>query len=164
MISLQSCENTKEDALIAFQWRNDPDTIASSYYPVQKTWDSFWLEYSECYFEYPEFPPCFIMYKNQHAGFIRFEIEEIEQKKVLEIMINIAPSFRRLGIGTRAVSLLKEKSKNKNLSGLMADIRCENEASVKLFKKQNFVFVSQRKEFIPKIQKNCHILRYFYAL
>lgn len=164
MISLRPCENTKEDALIAFQWRNDPETIASSYCPVPKTWDSFWLEYAECYFEHPEFPPCFVMYQNRHAGFIRFEMEELEQKKVLEIMINIAPDFRRSGIGTRAVSLIKEKSRDKNLFGLIADIRLENEASVKLFEKQNFVFVSQRKEFIPKIQKNCHILRYFYAL
>ena len=49
MITLEQCENTKHDAKIAFQWRNDARTIESSEVRQPKSWDSFWLEYSECY-------------------------------------------------------------------------------------------------------------------
>lgn len=73
MITLYPCKNNKRDARIAFSWRNDPKTVAASYIALPKSWDSFWLEYSEGYFEDGRFAPVFIVESGEPAGFIRFE-------------------------------------------------------------------------------------------
>lgn len=167
MISLRPCENTERDAWQAFEWRNDPDTVASAYYPEPKTWDSFYMEYAECYFDDPSFPPQFVIYKRQYAGFVRYDaaqMPEYPDQKIVEMMINIAPEFRGRGVGTRALALIKQEAAQKNVFGLMADIRKENAASIRLFEKAGFVFSGERTEYLQRLQKNCHILRCFYAL
>lgn len=167
MISLRACQNTKKDALTAFRWRNDAETVAASYCPEPRSWDAFFMEYTECYFCCELLTPVFVLFQKQPAGFIRFEpvsLEEFPEKRVAEIMINIAPGFRHRGVGTRAVELIKKIMKERAIDGLTADIRKENKVSQRLFEKTNFVFLSERTETVPKIQKNCHILRYYCAL
>lgn len=167
MISLLPCQKNKKDAEIAFSWRNDPATVASSYVPVLKTWDAFWMEYDELYFDIPGLKPCFIVKNDEKVGFVRFEetfLKEKSTEKGIEIILNIAPFYRRQGIGSATLSLLKEKFKKMGIKTLLADIRFENIASKKLFEKNGFVFLSERKEFVSKIQKKCHILRYYCTL
>lgn len=167
MISLRPCENTERDAWQAFEWRNDPDTVASAYYPEPKTWDSFYMEYAECYFDDPDFPPQFIIFNRHYAGFVRYEaaqLSEYPEKRIVEIMINVAPEFRGQGIGSGTLTLIKREAAQKNVFGLTADIRKGNAASIRLFEKQGFSFLGERAEYLQRLQKNCHILRYFYAL
>ena len=167
MITLHPCRNDKKDARIAFSWRNDPKTIASSYIALPKSWDSFWLEYSEGYFENPPFDPVFVIESDEPVGFIRFEPVSLPQypdQTAVEIMINIAPERRGEGIGTEALILLRQYMKDKNVSVLKADIRKGNRASVNAFEKAGFVFFDERTEYIPKTKEKCCILCYLYKL
>lgn len=167
MITLHPCRNKKEDARIAFSWRNDPATIASSYIQTPKTWASFWLEFNAGYFENPEFSPVFIMEGNEPVGFIRFEsafLPEYPDKTIIEVMINIAPGRRGEGIGTEALIILQNHMKNKNVFALTADIRKTNRASVNAFQKAGFYFFCERTEYIEKTKENCCILCYLCKL
>lgn len=163
MISLFPCQNTENDARQAFEWRNDPETIAASYYPRPKSWDSFWLEYAEYYFRTPEIHPYFILKQGLPVGFIRFEpspLPDYRGKTGLEIMVNIAPMHRRQGVASYAIPAIKKEMKVKNVFALIADIRKKNTPSIRLFKKCGFEFLSERNEYIEKINENCSILCY----
>ena len=163
MITLKPCQNNQEDARIAFSWRNDARTIASSYIAKPKSWDSFWLEYNAGYFENPPFDPVFVIEGNEPVGFIRFEPVSLPQypdQKAIEIMINIAPGRRGEGIGTEALIALKPYMKEKNVSVLTADIRKTNKGSLTAFSKAGFTFFSERTEYIAKTKENCCILCY----
>lgn len=167
MITLKPCRNNKEDARIAFSWRNDPGTIASSYIAKPKSWDSFWLEYNAGYFENPPFDPVFVIESGETAGFIRFEPTSLAQfpnQTVVEVMINIAPDRRGEGIGTEALIALQSYMKKKNVFALTADIRKTNKSSLAAFSKAGFVFFNERTEYIAKTKENCCILCYLCKL
>ena len=167
MITLYPCQNTADDARIAFSWRNDPKTIAASYIPLPKSWDSFWLEYSEGYFTQKDFSPVFIIESTEPCGFIRFEktsLSEYPDQTILEVMINVAPHRRGEGIGTEALRKVCQLMKEKNVFALLADIRKTNKASLKAFEKAGFSFFTERTEYISKTNENCCILCYLCKL
>ncbi len=167
MVTLFACRNNKEDARIAFSWRNDPKTIASSYIALPKSWDSFWLEYNAGYFENPPFDPVFILESGEPVGFIRFEPSRLQQypdQTVVEVMINIAPDRRGEGIGTEALTVLRDYMKSKNVFALTAEIRKSNRASLTAFENAGFSFLSERTEYIAKTKENCCILCYLCKL
>jgi len=167
MITLQPCQNKKEDARIVFAWRNDPATIASSYITLPKSWDSFWLEYNAGYFENPPFDPVFVVEGGEPVGFIRFEpasLSEYPDQTAIEVMINISPHRRGEGIGTEALISLQHYMKAKNVTLLTADIRKGNRASLSAFEKAGFSFFSERTEYISKTKENCCILCYLCRL
>lgn len=167
MITLYPCQNTEEDAELAFSWRNDPETVAAAYYPRPRTRESFLTEFKECYFLIPEYSPVFILKNGLPAGFIRFEPSEQSDmpfKTVMEVMINVAPAHRRTGTGTDAVEALKPFMKAKGADALIADVRKENAASRRLFEKTGFTLLHEREEIIEKINEKCRILCYRYLL
>ena len=164
MVALFPCRNDETEARRAFSWRNDPETVASSYLPRPKTWDSFWLEYSECYFRDSRCGPVFIADGNRDVGFIRFEPVSLPEGEAFEIMINVAPEYRRRGIGTAALDVVKKAPAFRGAFALVADIRRENTASIRLFEKSGFLFFGERNEYIEKINENCRILCYRYIL
>lgn len=167
MITLIPCRNNKEDARIAFAWRNDIQTIASSYIAKPKSWDSFWLEYNAGYFENPPFDPVFIIEGNEPVGFIRFEPASLQQypdQTVIEVMINIDPHRRGEGIGTEALIALQRYMKEKKVFALTADIRKSNLASRIAFEGAGFYFFNERTEYIAKTKENCCILCYLCKL
>lgn len=163
MVSLYPCQKTKSDAKIAFSWRNDRKTIASSYITIPKTWDSFWMEYSECYFIHPDFSPMFILDGGTPVGFIRFEKvdrPEYPQKTIAEVMINVAPEHRGQGIASEALYILKQTMRQKDVFALLADIRKTNKGSICLFEKAGFDFFNERTEYISQTKENCCIVCY----
>ena len=161
MITLCPCKNNKHDAKIAFSWRNDPKTVAASYITLPKTWDSFWLEYSEGYFKEEQFCPVFIIESGEPAGFIRFEktnLPDYPGQIIIEVMINVAPYRRGEGIGTEALGAVCRYMKTQNVFALLADIRQTNKASRNAFEKAGFSLFAQRTEYIAKTKENCCIL------
>lgn len=159
MITLEQCENTKRDAKTAFQWRNDARTIESSEVRQPKTWDSFWLEFSECYFD--ALCPVFVKDGADFAGFVRFDAAG---EGTLEIVINIAPQFRGMGIGTEALGLVKAYARDNGFSRLIADIRETNRASLAAFRKAGYDVESRRTQIIQKTKEKCSIVRVFCLL
>lgn len=167
MITLHPYKNDKNDARIAFSWRNDPKTVASSYIALPKSWDSFWLEYSEGYFINKDFSPVFIIESGEPAGFIRFEktiLPTYPNKTIIEIMINVAPYRRGEGIGTEALKTVCRYMKEKNVFALLADIRKTNKVSQTVFQKAGFTLFEERTEYISKTKENCCILCYLRKL
>lgn len=167
MITLHPCRNNRHDARIAFSWRNDPKTIASSYIALPKTWDSFWLEYSEGYFTDQNFAPVFIIESGEPSGFMRFEkttLPDYPDQTIIEIMINVAPYRRGEGIGTEALRTVRQYMKEKNVFALLADIRKTNKISQTVFKKAGFDLFRERTEYISKTKENCCILCYLCKL
>ncbi|HBO58486.1 MAG TPA: hypothetical protein DD624_01055 [Alphaproteobacteria bacterium] len=159
MITLEQCENTKHDAKIAFQWRNDARTIESSEVRRPKSWDSFWLEFSECYFD--ALCPVFVKDGGSFAGFIRFDAAG---EGTLEIVINIAPEFRGMGIGTEALALVKNYARDNGFSRLAADIRATNKASLAAFRKAGYAVEGTRTQIIQRTKEKCSIVRVFCLL
>ena len=167
MITLYPCQNTPDDARIAFSWRNDPKTIAASYIAQPKSWDSFWLEYSEGYFTQKGFSPVFIIESTEPCGFIRFEktsMPEYPDQTIIEVMINIAPYRRGEGIGTEALRKVRQLMKEKNVFALLADIRKTTRASRSAFEKAGFSLFKERTEYISKTKEKCCILCYLCKL
>lgn len=167
MITLHSCKNNKRDARIAFSWRNDPKTVAASYIARPKSWDSFWLEYSEGYFQDSRFAPVFIIESGEPAGFIRFEkaaLPDYPDQTIIEVMINVAPYRRGEGVGTEALLAVCRHMKEKGVFALLADIRKTNKASRAAFEKAGFVLRGERTEYIAKTKENCCILCYLCKL
>ena len=167
MVTLYPCLNNKENARIAFAWRNDPKTIASSYIALPKSWDSFWLEYNVCYFKDPLFSPVFVVEGNEPVGFIRFEpsfLKQYPDQTVMEVMINIDPRRRGEGIGTEALIALQPYMRERNVFALTADIRKNNRASLTAFENAGFSFFEERTEYIAKTKENCFILCYLCKL
>ncbi len=167
MITLYPCNRTVQDAKLVFSWRNDPATVAAAYLPLPKTWDAFLMEYEECYFGLPDFPPFFILKNGLPAGFMRFDSvrqDDLDGRTVLEIMINVAPEHRRKGTGFAAVQAAKTLTESKGVAALIADIRKENTASRRLFEKSGFTILHERTEFIEKINEKSRILCYRYML
>ena len=95
MITLYPCQNTPEDAELAFSWRNDPETVAAAYYPRPKSRDSFLMEFRECYFRMPEFSPVFILKDGLPAGFIRFEASEQPDMPVKSNIVRTTVPIKR---------------------------------------------------------------------
>ena len=98
---------------------------------------------------------------------MRFEVIEppdLIGKNVVELMINIAPQWRKKGVGSAALSALKPLMKSKNVHVLIADVRKENIASRRLFEKNGFALSGEREEIIEKINEKCQILCYRYLL
>ena len=167
MITLRPCRNNKEDARIAFSWRNDAKTIASSYIALPKSWESFWLEYNAGYFENPPFDPVFVIEGNEPVGFIRFEqtvLRQYPDQTVIEVMINIDPHRRGEGIGTEALIALRDYMKARKVFALTADIRKNNRASLTAFENAGFSFFNEKTEYIAKTKENCFILCYLCKL
>ena len=159
MIELKACEKTEKDAARAFAWRNDPETVAASYVARPKTWDSFWLEFSEYYFRIPDFSPLFVLSDGRDAGFVRFDAPDRDYGKAAELMINIAPEFRGKGVGTATVEAVKMLFKARGYERLIADVRRQNESSLKMFAKTGFREESVRTERIERTGEICSIVR-----
>ncbi len=167
MFTLIDCKNDESDARVAFLWRNDPETVAASYVAQPKSWDSFFMEYTECYFAEAGLAPVFVFDGGKPAGFIRFERARpsvLNGETAVEIMINIAPDCRGKGIGAAAVAALKDRFRQRGEMFLLADIRAENAKSRALFEKAGFRPAGERTEYVAKTREKCHIVCYLCKL
>lgn len=131
----------EEDCELLWEWANDPIVRAASFSSEPITWDDHisWLNNklnsSNCY--------QFIGVNNENrpVGQIRFDIDvQLEA----EVDISIAPNERGKGY---ASDLIKSSTKylfeNTNIKLVNAIIKCENIASIRLFSKSGFKYISQ---------------------
>ena len=167
MLTLIDCKNDESDARVAFSWRNDPETVAAAYVALPKDWDSFFMEYTECYFADAGLSPVFIFDGAKPAGFVRFEkvhLSEPDGETAVEIMINVAPDCRGAGVGTAAVAALKDRFGKAGVRFLLADVRAENAKSRALFERAGFRPAGERTEYVAKTREKCHIVCYLCKL
>ncbi len=75
----------------------------------------------------------------QIAGFIIARIDAEHERHVGHIMtVDVAPSYRRIGIGTRLMSEVESILKQRNVSECQLEVREDNVAAVSLYRKLGY--------------------------
>ncbi len=81
-----------------------------------------------------------------------------------DISINIAPKFRREGIGTLALRELKPWLEKRGIDDVLAEIKIENDASRKIFENAGFNFIETGQHLILDTGKVSQVHRYLLSL
>ncbi len=138
----------KEDCRDLFEWRNDETTrkYAFSDEPIRYENHKEWFERS-----LEKRSRVMLIAFNEDlekTGQIRFDKHE----NYAEIDIAVAPDFRGRGIGT---SILQKGAKtymsNFDAEFLLAKIKYENTASIRIFEKCGFVKTAEKKDHVEMI-------------
>ncbi|CRX39228.1 GNAT family N-acetyltransferase [Estrella lausannensis] len=131
----------KEHAMQLLPWINDHETLKNSFHQNRRHPDEFFGEFVGRYFTSPQFPPVFILHEGKRAGYLRFnETEHIKRPGTpcLEVSICIAPEFRSKKVATGALRALDDLLRGRGVSGLLAEAKTGNDASVKAFVNAGF--------------------------
>jgi N-acetylneuraminate synthase len=139
-------------AKLIMEWRNDPQTLAMSFHMQPKEWSTFYPEFLNEYFAFPDLPPLFALYKGQRAAFVRLEpAPSLDNfiRRCCEISINVAPAFRRRGIGVMVLKALKSWAAQQGYDDLYAEVKQENSASIKAFQRAGYTQLTPAKRVIP---------------
>lgn len=131
----------KEHARLIMEWRNDPNTLAMSYDPTPKIWANFWTEFQKEYFTVPRCSPLFCLQDQQAVAFIRFRpihYRDYDPAHSCEISINLDPLKRGKGLGTLCLELASDYLREKGYHHVVADIKKDNRASHKIFRKAGY--------------------------
>lgn len=149
-ISIRNAAQKDEKKI--FEWRNDPDSIAMSLSSKAISWDEHldWyrsaLKNDNILITICEFDDS----PNQDIGMVRFDFNPFE--KSASISINLNPEVRGKSMGhhcLRAAINLMQKH-NEGFVKIVADIKKENIASIKTFKKAGFY--NSKINFENKVQ------------
>jgi len=136
---------TMDDANDLLAWRNDPETCANSRQtsPIPRKRHGVWMSVNVQF----GFPTRVVLIAETGdsipVGVIDFQARDKEMK-IFEIGITIAPGVRGHGYGHTALALACKKMKDKTLK---AEIRSENRASRRIFRKCGFLLMSEADGF-----------------
>ena len=141
------------DCKIIFNWRNDILTRKMSFNSNIILWDNFYEDFINNYFN--NINPIFIMKNDIEIVYIGFT--KLDNKYFININVN--PLFRGKKYGYKSVKIaLIYLKKYYNLDSLYAYIKCENYASNKIFKKNNFKLISY------SLKNNTNVYLYKYCM
>lgn len=125
------------DAEILFDWANDPETRQNSFTSKVIDWNDHIVWFKEKLIN-----PHVIIYilhlNEKPIGVVRFEINE-----TTIIGINVAPSHRGLGLGSKILNVACNRYWENNTSVILAYIKKGNIASRRIFEKAGFIFQSE---------------------
>lgn len=127
---------TEANARLIMLWRNDPQTLAMSFHTQPKKWDSFYQEFLDDYFAFPDFPPLFVWHEGQRVAFLRFKPCPSPlgvNRRCCEVSINVSPEFRNKGIGSLVLKAVNQWAAQQGIEDLYAEIKPENQSSQKAF-------------------------------
>ncbi len=131
---------TKTDAYLIFTWRNDPVTRQMSFNQDEKQWDDFKIEYATNYLQNP-LKPILVLLNNQEISFVGFI--PTQDQNVYKIAINVAPKFRGQGLGKKILKQAMHYAFTNDCTKLIAEIKTENTASIRLFESCQFKLVEK---------------------
>lgn len=66
---------------------------------------------------------------------------------------------RRLGIGSKLLTHLQERCKEKNMKKIFLEVSTKNEKAISLYEKFNFTKVGLRKNYYQKTNEDAYIMR-----
>ena len=110
-LHIEICQPIEEHARLVMEWRNDPQTLSMFYHREPKVWDSFWPEFRDEYFADDTLPPFFVLDDCERAAFLRFQSITPPAEATspcVDVSINVAPTARGRGLGTRALRTAKQ--------------------------------------------------------
>lgn len=145
-IGFEIIQPLREHAEIILPWINDKETLNQSYHKTPRKPEEFFEEFLSRYFTDPEFPPVFILFEGERAGYLRFkEVEDPRKRGLgsLEISICIDPEKRGKGIATKALVQIQAILKNRGSRSLVAEVKKGNAPSLKAFLAAGFKQHSQ---------------------
>lgn len=152
---------TEEHARILLQWRNDPLTRQMSYHQEIISWDDYWPRFQRQLLQYPQLPSVFVLKEGHRVGYLGFQPVPDPLKHdapTCDISINMAPASRRKGF---AVPILQQAVlwlKRQGMTRVVAEIKPENEASIKTFCRAGFVFFDEIDKALT--DGSCRAFRY----
>jgi RimJ/RimL family protein N-acetyltransferase len=151
----------KEDALTIMNWRNNPETLSMSFHSSPKKMPAFYDEFLETYFLETKCPPLFAIHNNQRIAFLKFSRYDYSLNKsnyFVDIGINLNPDFRRQGLGSMILTSALKYLKNVGVDGIIAEIKPENTASLKIFSKAGFTNLGLSNKYISDLNKTFPII------
>jgi len=133
--SIKMRSANKSDCMDLFKWRNDPETRKNSV----KGADEVPLEDHIKWFKSRLRDPNTRLYigvsgKNK-IGLMRFDIGE----DIIKVGTNVNPAFRGMGAGSRIMGLTTGKIYREFKKPIVAEIRDDNIASIKMCAKNGYV-------------------------
>lgn len=160
-LTLIRARKSAADCRLVMDWRNDPQTLAMFYHSEPKRWESFFKEYRRDYFKRAGFLPHFAVYKNKKIGFLRFAPYEGPKapRKAVELDVNLAPEWRGKGLGALTIREAARWAFAQGFQAAVAEVKIENKASIRAFKKAGFVFFDRRIKRVSDIGKKFKIVR-----
>jgi len=162
-IAFEIVRPIENDGRLIMNWRNDPTTLAMSYHDQPKTWDTFWDEFCFDYFSVPELTPLFVLYDGIRVAFLRFRLVEnivSFERKSCEISINVSSEHRGKGIGTLALTEVKEWVKYQGIDDIYAEVKDCNKASHRVFSAAGYKDMGASTHTVSDTGKTFQIRRY----
>ena len=166
-IGFECVRPIESHARLIMKWRNDPETLRSSYHGTPKHWESFYQEFLDEYFSAPDLPPLFVLYEGERAAFLRLRpIADMVsmQRRCCDISINVAPEFRGKGIGTLCLSEIQGWLVKQGYDDVYAEVKTDNVKSQKAFTKAGFHRLEDCVKLIEDTGESFDIVRYLARL
>lgn len=166
-IHFECVQRNTSHAEIILQWRNDPETRRMSFHRQPKVWESFYREFCEEYFNFPDLPPLFAWADGQRAAFLRFRPVQHPQGKIrrcCDISINVPPAERGRGVGTHVLKEVQSWVRQQGYDDLYAEVKVENAASRKAFEAAGFRLLDEVEKEIFDTGESVKICRYLVPL
>lgn len=85
-----------------------------------------------------------IYYEGKKAGQLRFNLED---KKTAEVSISLMKEYFGKGIAKQVINLGIEKMKDKGIEKIVAEIKKENNQSIRFFKKYGFKKFEENQQY-----------------
>jgi len=125
----------EDDCRLLFDWANDPVTRAASFHSAPISWD----EHTKWYAQRLRDPQSVLYVGETDAqapvGQVRFQ----RQGESATLSVSVAPEFRGAGWGAALISFsIRALIRAHPVSRIDAQIKPENEASIRLFRKSGF--------------------------
>lgn len=129
---------TPEDCRQVWLWRNDPDTRRASFDSAPIPWAAHeaWFRRS---LEQEDRQLWVVLAEGAACGMARLDTSGREA----EVSINLAPEWRRRGVGPAALLALADVAfRIRGIERLVASVKPDNQASLSAFRKAGFTLAS----------------------
>ena len=167
-LSFEDCRPIEAHGRQVMDWRNDPVTLAMSYHREPKGWGTFWPEFRDEYFCYPDYPaPVFVASDGVRIAFLRFEPAAHPKGysgRTVDISINVAPEHRGRGLGTAMLAAARDHLRGHGIDSVCAEVRTANESSAKSFLGAGFEEIEATDKTIPDTGEVARIRRFLAEL
>lgn len=158
-IEFECVRPLENHARTIMEWRNDPETLKMSFHSQPKVWDSFFTEFKETYFTFPDLPPLFAISKGKRVAFLRFRPvghPEGKARRCCDISIAVDPSERGKGLGTQILKEACAWIKQQGYDDCLAEIKKENNASIKAFQQAGFQQLKDITKAVDELEFPIH--------
>lgn len=161
-ITFELCAPIEAHAQQVMAWRNDPTTLAMFYHHAPKTWETFWPEYCEAYFQHT-IVPVFALYQGQRVAFVKVDPAPHPTGlagKCVGISINLAPEHRGKGLAKQVLLAVDSYLKRQGVDSIVAEVRVENTPSLKAFTGAGYQSLGETTHLIEDTGENAAIERF----